>query len=369
MSSALNGDRLLALRQLLGITQSEMAAHLDVSGGFLSHVTQGRRNFPESLARAASENYQVPYSFFLVQTEPADVGPVTFRKTSKARTRDENRVMRLYTEAARLFRHTSHASGYHEANLPDPVDYSHDPELLAAAVRQRAGLAPPDPVRNVTRLCERLGVGVVHELDPGNVDESEHSGASRPTHFSNRPLLALASKLPPAVKRLTLAHELFHIIADRDLDKPLTSRRDQREKRAYRFAAALLLPPVMARERISETMTLQGYLRVKADYGISVGALIHRADDLDLVPHQRARSLYIQWSSQGWRTNEPVAVADERPLLLGQALERSHGASYAAKASHDLGVPAELISRWVGSPARDDGQVAQVVSLDAMRQR
>jgi Zn-dependent peptidase ImmA (M78 family) len=136
------------------------------------------------------------------------------------------------------------------------------------------------------------------------------------------------------------------------------------EKRAFRFAGALLLPADAARERISETLTLHGYLRVKADYGLSVSALIHRAEDLGLITGPRARSLYIQWSSQGWRNNEPVSVADERPLLLGQALERSRGRSYAAKASHELGVPAELISLWAGAPDRSDDELAPVVPLD-----
>ena len=368
MTDELKGDRLVALRHLLGITQSEMADDLDVSGGFLSHVAQGRRNFPESLAHAASEQYRVPYSFFSVSTEPEDIGPVTFRKTSAARARDENRVVQLYTEAARLFRDASHSSGYHIADLPEAADFHRDPELLAAAVRQRVGLGPSDPVRNVTRLCERLGVGVVHVLDPKAQGESQHAGASRP-RSSARPLIALASELPPAVKRLTLAHELFHIIDDRDLDRALTSVRDPREKRAFRFAGALLLPADAARERISETLTLHGYLRVKADYGMSVSALIHRAEDLGVITGQRARSLYIQWSSQGWRTNEPVPVADERPLLLGQALKRSRGNSYAAKASYELGVPAELITGWVGAPDRSDDDVASVLPLDLARRR
>lgn len=369
MNSELNGDRLVALRELRGITQGQMANDLDVSGAFLSHVAQGRSHFPESLAHAASTTYRVPYSFFVVQTEPADVGPVTFRKTSRARVRDERRVVRLYTEAARLFRHTSKASGYHEADLPDPAEYGYDPVRIAAAVREHVGLEPDAPVRNVTRLCERLGVGVIHELNPDGQDESEHSGLSRPTRFSNRPLIALASEQPPVVKRITIPHDLFHLIADRDLDKPITSRRDLRETRAFRFASALLLPPDVARERIGETMTLQGYLRVKADYGMSVGAQIHHSADLGIISKQRARSLYIQWSSQGWRTNEPVAVADERPLLLAQALHRSYGTSYAAKVSHELGVPAELVSTWVSRPSSADGHVAQVVSLEAARRR
>lgn len=350
MAADLNGDRLLALRQLRGLTQLEMAADLQVSGGFLSQVTRGQKKFPEHLAVAAASTYRVPVAFFVVRDHQADLGPVTFRKTSKARASDEARVVRCYTEAARLFRHASAKSEYHAADLPAPGDFDHEPEHLAMAIRQQLGLGPTDPVANVTRLCERIGVGVVHQLDPESAENGQHAGASRPSADSDRPLVALASQLPAAVKRLTLAHELGHLIMDTDLERPLTSVRDPREKRAYRFAGALLLPASVVHARVSETLTLQAYLRIKADYGISVAAVIHRARDLGVISSARQRSLYIQSSSQGWRTDEPVPVADERPLLLGQALTRAYGNNAGARASHVTGVPADLIPLWVGQP-------------------
>ena len=54
---------------------------------------------------------------------------------------------------------------------------------------------------------------------------------------------------------------------------------------------------------MSESLNLHGYLPIKATYGISVGAIIMRARDLGILSADRARSLQIQLSSQGWRTN------------------------------------------------------------------
>ena len=95
-----------------------------------------------------------------------------------------------------------------------------------------------------------------------------------------------------------------------------------------------MLPADVALHEITESLTLQGYLRVKMKYGMSVDVLIKRGEDLGLLTSKRARSLYIQWSSHGWRTSEPVNVIDEVPVLLGQALQRAHGRAYAMKASH-----------------------------------
>lgn len=366
-SEALNGERLLTLRHLTGLTQGELASRLGVSGGFLSHVTAGTKSFPLSLAQTASAEFKVPLAFFAVRIAPEDVGPVTFKKTSAARTRDEKRVVALYTEASRLFRHVSTMSEYQTSSLPD-VALHDDPEDVAARIRTLAGVLPGAPVQNMTRLAERLGIGVVHTLDPYGHADNAHAGASRPSAFADRPLIALACDLPGAEQRFTLAHELFHVMADKDLDRGLKLVRDPRELRANRFAGALLLPREAAEGHVSETLTLHGYLKVKAEFGLSVGAIIHRAHDLRLISDRRQKSLYIQWSSAGWRGSEPVPVSGERPLLLDQALRRVFGRSYLAKASHSTGVPAQLISTWVeASNDTEPGAFAEVVKLPRRR--
>jgi transcriptional regulator with XRE-family HTH domain len=277
MGTDLRGECLVALREIEGITQAELARTLGVTSAALTHVVKGDRPFPEAWARAASQAYAVPIEFFAVAPTPADSGVLTYKKKSTARVRDEKRVDRLYSEAARLFRHASTTSGFHPSHLPDPSGSNNDPELLAAEVRRLAGVGPTDPIPNVIRLCERLGVGVVDDLDPLADDDARHSGASRPSLMEDRPLIALTSDHSAAYKRFLVAHELFHLIADRDLDRPLTSTRDPRERRADRFAAALLLPRDVAKQRLTDSMTLHGFLRVKADYGIEVKGLIHRA--------------------------------------------------------------------------------------------
>ena len=64
----------------------------------------------------------------------------------------------------------------------------------------------------------------------------------------------------------------------------------------------------MIRQRVTENLLLHGYMRIKADYGISIAAIIRRAKDLGVITAARYRSLSIQISSQGWRLNEPVEV-------------------------------------------------------------
>lgn len=340
-----NGQRLTALRHIVGLTQTSLAKQLDVTQSFLSQVERGSRPTPDSLVAQATAEFGLPIAFFAVQSTPLEVGPITFRKTSRVSVKDEDRVSELYNEAARLFRTASAESGHVAADLPDPAEFRDDPEEVAIAMRRAAGLGEEDPVLNATRTLERFGIGVVDRLDERG-HEGGHTGISRPSRLNDRPLVALADDVPGAVKRLTLLHEAYHLIADRDLAGPITSTRSPEEQRAFHFAGAFLLPEGVIRRRVSESLNLHGYLPIKADYGISVGAIIRRARGLGVISSERYRSLSIQLSSAGWRTNEPVHVADEKPLLLGQALAKAFGSQAVARASHVVGSDPEWILRW-----------------------
>ena len=202
--------------------------------------------------------------------------------------------------------------------MPNPADYDGDPEECAEAVRAADSLALDAPVKNVTRLVERRGVGVIAALDDTEADvtSDDHFGLSKPADLNNRPLIAIARHLPGAVQRLTLGHELAHLIFDKNLAGRLPARSPSRRSEPSASRAASPLPERVARKRITSTLSLHGYLRIKADYGISVGALIRRAKDLGIINQDRYRSLNIQLSSDGWRRNEPVEVATEVPALL-----------------------------------------------------
>lgn len=359
----LRGERLAVLRDLNGLTQDELAQTLGVSQGFLSHVEKGTRPLPSSLATQASSAYHLPLTFFKADPGVAGLGPFTFRKKASARVKDERRITALYTEAARLFHDVSAASGLQVRQLPDPAELDYDPELCAAAIRTSAGLSADEPVKNVTRLLERHGVGVVTQLDEALTTVSDHLGVSRPTSLNTRPLVAIVHELPGAVQRLSLGHEAGHWIFDGQRQTAIAGTRSLEEERAFRFGGALLIPEQVVRRRITENLSLHGYMRVKAEYGISIAALIRRAKDLDVISPSRYRSLSIQLSSQGWRLNEPVYVAQETPRLLDQALRQVHGPRPVRRASDEHGIDPRLLRRWIGESETAIDDHANVIEL------
>lgn len=360
--SALRGDRLIALRQMEGLTQADLAARLGVGQAFISRIEKEGKPLPLNLAQTAAAEFDLPVEFFTIPRDVTEVGTPTFRKTSKATVRAEAKVLRAFHEAARLFRIASEESGYRAAAIYEAA--SDDVEETATNLRSMLGVAPGGPLPNATRAAERLGVGVIHGLIPAVDEDGNHHGISCPSASVDRPLIATVGTQPPAVARLTVMHELGHVLFDRDLGVPIRSTRDPREARAYRFAGAMLIPATVVEQRVTESLTLHGYLRIKADYGLSVAAIVKRASDLHVITPQRARSLYIQMSSQGWRANEPVAVAPERHLLLGQAAE--HGISSDSRVvARTVGAPYGDTARWTGLKPLGEPPLAKVVPLRA----
>jgi Zn-dependent peptidase ImmA (M78 family) len=343
------------------LSQEALARQLNVTQGFISHVEKGLKALPVEIAGAAAAKYGLPMEFFTAPPSLTDEGFATFRKSSKATVHDENKVTASFGEAARLFQVVSEASGYHTADFKDVREV--EEEITARNVRGMLDLADEEPLLNATRAVERLGVGVIHDLVSLPDTSRDHAGVARPNPFVDRPLVATLGTLPPAVARMTVLHELAHIIYDRDRATPIRGTRSLEEKRAFKFAAAMLLPAAVVRKRVTESLTLQGYLPIKADYGISVAAIIVRAADLGVISPERKRTLMIQMSSNGWRQDEPVQVAQEQAILLNQATTRGIGKT-ARRVATTVGISYENAVRWTGLPLDPptDG-LADVVEL------
>lgn len=365
-SRDLRGARLQALRHIEGLTQTDLATKLGVTQAFISHVEKGLKALPWEVATTAADLYGLPIEFFAAPPSLTDEGFATFRKSSKATVHDENKVVAVFGEAARLFQRASEASGYQTVNLDDARET--DVEVTARNVRAALGLNDDSPILNATRALERLGVGVIHDLASLPEDSGDHAGLSRPNPFVDRPLVATLGSLPSAVARMTVLHELAHIIYDRDRTTAIRGTRALEEKRAFRFAGAMLLPAPVVRQRVTESLTLHGYLPIKADYGISVGAIIVRAAELGVISPQRKRTLMIQMSSNGWRKEEPVPVADEQAILVQQATVRGIDTNARAVA-RAVGLKFTDAARWTGLPLDASGrdELSNVVSLRGRR--
>ncbi len=364
LSDVFNGARLETLRLIHGLSQSEFGKRLEITQSRLSRLERGDLVLTDELAVRASAIFGEPLSFFTVPSAPIPLGPVAFRRKSATRAAEKHRTVALFQEAARVFHRVSEQAGYHQVHSVADQDLA--PEAAAQAVRGAAGLAVEQPVRNVARLLERLGIGVITHLDDEEFarDIADVSGIAMPTALNRRPLVATNPIARGDVQRLTIAHELGHIILDRHAPAISCAVRSTQERAAFDFGAALLLPARVVERRIDESSTLRDYLELKAEFGLSASAAVGRAYRLGAITEERRRTLTIQHSSRGWRYDEPVQVEVERPLLFQQAVAKAYPTSTYARASFDLGVRPDRLRRWAGRPD-EEGPPANVTRLRA----
>ena len=361
------GGRLGALLDLEGITQAQAAARLGMTQSAVSRIIHDVSPLSAGLAVRLAAEFAVPLSFFARAPRASDAAAVTFRKKASTRAFEERRIGVLAQLAGDLWRAASQASGYYSFAPPDDA-LDMDTEDAATAVREAAGLGEDVPVASMTRLVERMGIAVIANLDPQRSYGTTMAGVSRPSASENRPVIATLGPERGDVQRMTIAHELAHLLFDHDLASPPRARSPQ-ERKAFDFAGALLLPAAPMRASIGERSTLPDYLRIKARFGASLMAIVKRAESLHLISPMRAKSMYGQINARGWRLNEPVDVPVEKPVLFAQAAERAWPGTPLKRISEATGVPTALITTWIGaSPAAPaQQQDAKIINLAARR--
>ncbi|MEJ6013307.1 XRE family transcriptional regulator [Corynebacterium sp. H127] len=306
-----HSQRLKDLRHSMGMTQKEFAQHLGCTQSSLSEVENGRKENHDLIQKAVFA-FKVPSSYFEASPSRYGSGALNFR-THKVPAKVQDAFASTFYEAEReLLSVPSNTSVIHllDADLNDrtaPLPLSLI-ETAAIETRKRLGIPISGPVFNVTHAIENAGHRVC-TITNNFVDISRIDGASSPAfNPEGRGLIATTEKQDGGRVRFTRAHELGHLVLHTSIRPGIEK---VRESEANLFAGAFLVPEKDARELFSEYLTLEGYARIKAQYAVSIAALIMRAHHLGLVSAKRYRSLFIQLSSRGWRTEEPVDIPVE----------------------------------------------------------
>ncbi|MDV7102714.1 XRE family transcriptional regulator [Gordonia amicalis] len=307
-------QRLRNLRQLNGMTQKAFAAELGIGQAALSQIERGDRPLTAEHMVIARRRFNIPFDFF--EAPPITYGPndLNYRTRKLTRPQQDRAAVTfgLIEQAVRGTADVSNATGSLDAtNCDDLRARPHrEIEALAAAARQLIGIRSDKVINNVTRCIERLQI-LVTGL-PAWEPNARIDGISSPRRTEEPFVVALDLDKPGDRLRFSAAHELGHVLIHTE-SKPVS--REARETEADMFASAFLLPREAMLDELAPTLTLAGYSRIKARWGVSMQAVIRRSFDLGVIDRDRYRSLQIQISSRGWRRAEPVDIPSETPAL------------------------------------------------------
>lgn len=327
MTTPMAGERLRTLRDLLGITQVELAEAAGVPQPRISEIELGVREATEEILDLIATATATPRSFFDVYPPDLPLGTLRFRKLASAKRGDTKRVKALFNEAYRVATDLLVNASYPQPCLPvatsaDLTD--RDVERLAVEVREALQIDGDGPITHLTRAIERAGVAVAPLTLPGDhggEDEAiGHFGVSHWPGPGEHALIGYFTGGPGDRQRYTLAHELAHLVLHSRRRTPVDP-----EGEANRLAGAILMPYSRAVEVFDRAVTLRDLAQIKATWGMSIQALIMRGGHIGKIDDARKTSLFKQLSARGWRKTEPVVVHPEVPMLLWRLLKRDYG--------------------------------------------
>src|SRR5690606_14211299 len=120
------------------------------------------------------------------------------------------------------------------------------------------------------------------------------------------------------------------------------------ERGAHNFASAFLVPRASGRGRSPRFASAGPLISCKTFWTVSVAALAYRLHSLGIVSAWHYRSLYIEISKRGYRTQEPDGAPREISQLLAKVFSalREDGVS-KDQIANDLKLPTQEIDQLV----------------------
>lgn len=305
-------NRLRSYRMIEGIAQDQLGELLGLSPQMISAVEGGRRTFNGDLGPLgyANERFELPD-----MSEPLHRQRASTKVATKKRAKE---LIRLAGEVFGELRDRTPGAPdlmFRPGAAPISLD---DLDDLALDVRYSLRHEEAGAIRNLTALVERAGVCLVPVVGLGMDGISSWVG--------DVPVIGLAPNVPGDRFRLTLGHELAHLLFHK---RPTATT----EHEANRFASNLLFPQGEFEEQMPDRPQLRDFVALKSSWGVSVAALVYRAHDLEIIDDSRYRALQIQMSK--WRRNEPGQFNPVHGELLNRLMDTNGGLAVVAK---ELGV-------------------------------
>jgi Zn-dependent peptidase ImmA (M78 family) len=185
-------------------------------------------------------------------------------------------------------------------------------ETLAAVVRAELDIKDDAPIPNMVDVLETCAVRVLELRTSLPIDGA---AAKRGNHF----VLVLNPDVKGDRLRMNSAHELAHVLYD-DCKNELRWSDNAVEKRAHDFASSLLLPASQLRKAFEGKSFLR-LVQFRERFGISLSAMIYRAEKHKIIPSTTARRLWTEMAKRGWRREEPGYVWKDRAIRFETLLD------------------------------------------------
>ena len=278
-------QRLINARKIRGVSQRELCAKLDgrISSDAIAKYETAKM-IPSSqnlIAIAEALDFGIDY-FFRPFTVSIDFNSFEFRKRSSLSTKKETAIkeriallIEKYTEIESI----THDEVQFSLNY-DQVLLGSDNDARSLGARFRQGT---DCISTPIEVLENHGVKVIEiETDP-KFDGSCVKNIGLPVIVLNRNII-------PERRRLTLFHELAHLLLRFEEGADM-------ERLCNVFANEVLLPSAVLKSLLGEhrkSLSWKELKLIQESYGISVDAILVKAKQIGIISEAAHRALCIE---------------------------------------------------------------------------
>ena len=358
------GSRLKEAREARGLTCLELAELLRVGRSSVSNYENGLQTPSPEVLSQLCKTLNVQAHFFMRRVPPKNPAAQFFRSFHSATKQSRLIASRKYEWFRDIAEFLHQFIKFPDVDVPDYCGsekyeaMSHgDVELAANNLREHWELGDR-PISNVVWLLENKGV-ICSRFAFGSASMDGFSEWRQ-----TRPYVALASDKSCCVRsRYDAAHEVAHMALHRWVPQEQLesyNRFSLMEQQADWFAAAFLLPESSFANDFSPR--LDALRDLKRKWYVSIGAMVKRGRQLNLITETQERSLWRQIGRRKWRTREPLddllPVEEPEFIRRGINLLEERGISSVQDIAFQLGLTETDVTELAGISVRLEQQVS-----------
>ncbi|HCJ6265389.1 TPA: helix-turn-helix domain-containing protein [Pseudomonas aeruginosa] len=333
------GERLKRARAAAGLSMQELGQQVGVSANMIKKYEHDESMPGSSILLGLSKALAVRTEYFF-RPFKVELKGVEYRKRSSTPASTLKRIeadvldqAERWQELANLWPNFPLSQFSAPEGLPAHIQSMDQIDEVADHVRAAWSLGL-NPIPDLIDVLESHGILVIIT----HVDVQAKFDGLQAT-VADKPVIVVSANWPGDRQRFTLAHELGHLLLHGRLDEALDE-----EKACHRFASALLLPASAMRQQLGAKRTMlevrELYL-LKLEYGLSMQSCLYRAADLGIISDTVRHRLFMVFSTNGWRKQEPgEPYRSESTLLFQQLVYRALGEGIVgeSKAAELLGI-------------------------------
>jgi Zn-dependent peptidase ImmA (M78 family)/DNA-binding XRE family transcriptional regulator len=292
-------------RKVQGLTQTELHRQSGISQAHLSKIEQGLQIPAEEHIEKLSRALGFPVEFFFQNSRYfPPITPFHRKRTSLGKKALEQ--AEAVANLKRIHLEKLLAGFDMEKSIPKlELEEYGSPEKIARVIRTHFRL-PKGPVSNLVTVLEDHGVFIFLE----DFISMQLAGFTLIGN-SAAPIVFINKEAPGDAERLTLAHELGHIVMHTIISEYV-------EDEAWRFAAEFLMPRADISLELRKARKAADFADLKRKWKTSMAALMRRSHELNFITGTQYR--YLMQAMARYRVEEPVQTPREIPALFDELL-------------------------------------------------